>query len=165
MLDLYEPVKDPYSWSTTQNVLYYGFSRIAFSISCMLIFLAIVTGHFNIGKKALSNPYFTAMGKLTFIAALIFPIIIMYYCGSGENALYLSFLSVFQMGVGNILCELLSAFVIYMVVEYPLKNLLRRTLFPKLSHDNLIRHKLGLRNSEDSMSKVKTEEFLLAKKI
>lgn len=82
MYYIFEAVKDPYCWDKILNILYYGLSRIVFVIGCMLIFITIVLGYFNIGKKTLTNPLFRVMGKVSFEAALIFPIIIMIFYGN-----------------------------------------------------------------------------------
>ena len=78
----YNAVKDPYEWPMYKNALYYGFTRISYAFGILLVFLAVVLGHFNIGLTVTSNNYMRGLGKLTYTAALLCPIVIMLaYCG------------------------------------------------------------------------------------
>ena len=83
-LDLFLPysaVKDPYSWTQAENIAFYAISRIAYACACAGLLLAVFLGNFNIGKIFFLNNYFRVIGKLTFGAALIYPIVIMLFYG------------------------------------------------------------------------------------
>ena len=51
-------------------------SRPGYALGCALILLAIFLDNFNIGKRALINPIFKMLGKLSFEVALIYPLVI-----------------------------------------------------------------------------------------
>lgn len=44
LLNSYPAVKDPYAWSMLENAMYFGFSRIGFTIGMMLLFFSVVFG-------------------------------------------------------------------------------------------------------------------------
>lgn len=44
LLNSYPAVKDPYAWSMLENAMYFGFSRIGFTIGMMLLFFSVVLG-------------------------------------------------------------------------------------------------------------------------
>jgi hypothetical protein len=79
---IFEANKDADNFSMTQNIIYYGISRITFAISVVFVFLCILLGHMHVAKALLMNSYFRAMGKLTFETTLIYPMIILYFCTS-----------------------------------------------------------------------------------
>jgi peptidoglycan/LPS O-acetylase OafA/YrhL len=141
MFILYEPGIDPYAWNMTQNILYYGFMRISYTISVMMILFVMIFGHFNIAKRSLTNGIFRALGKLSFQSALIYPIVIMYYYGSVQYGIYLTFVGVQYIATGNMVCIVLAGFVLYMLVEYPFRALLQNIVLKKLSHDDILREK------------------------
>jgi hypothetical protein len=111
-------------------MIFYGFSRTAYGLGCVLIILSIFLGHFNIGKIFLTNDIFRALGKLTFEAALLHPIVIMYFYGSTQGGLYLTFVTVIYFGIGNIICNVIAAFGVFMLIEYPCKRLVELYITP-----------------------------------
>lgn len=139
---LYEPGKDPYAWNMTQNIIYYGLARISYTMSAMVIFFVIILGHFNVARRGLQNGIFRALGKLAFQNALIFPIVILYYYGATQSGIYLTFMGVQYLAVGNMASIALAGFVLYLLVEYPFKALLNHAIGKKISHDDLLRDKL-----------------------
>jgi hypothetical protein len=73
--------------------------------------------------RTLKNTYFRAFGKLTFLTAIISPVILnIMYCGR-EDAIYLTNPTVMNIGAGNIICVALAAFPLYLLVEYPIQRL------------------------------------------
>lgn len=107
----------------TQNIIYYGFARISYTISVMMVFFVIIFGHFNIGKRSLTNGIFRALGKLAYEGTLIYPIVIMFYYGSVQYGVYLTFVGVQYIAVGNMVNVLLAGFVLFMLAEYPMRAL------------------------------------------
>jgi len=114
-------IRDPYSWSTWGNVCFFGFTRSTYVIGCFLVVFALFGGRFPILKRAFSNAYFNALGRLSFCVYLIHPIVIMMLYSGTARGLYLSVESVMAFGLGNILLSFTFAFVIYLLVEHPLK--------------------------------------------
>lgn len=142
MFVLYEPGIDPYAWTMTQNIIYYGLARISYTISVMAIFFVLVFGHFNIIKRSLINGVFRTLGKLAFQSALIFPIVIMYFYGSVQYGLFLTFMGVQYIAVGNMVCICLAGFAGFLLFEYPMKAMSVPVLLKLLSHNELLREKL-----------------------
>lgn len=164
LLISYSATKEPYSWTMTENMLFYGLTRPAYSLGCFLIFYAIIVGHFNIGKISLTNDYFRAIGKLSFESALIHPIIIMMLYGSTQGGLYLTVWSVLYFGIGNVISIAIAGFVIFMVFEYPAKRLIQWTLIPQVSHDNLLKKQTLVKEYENQQDEhIKTKVQLLTK--
>lgn len=110
--------KDPESWSHAVNMIYYGISRVLFSVAVSVVFLVIVLGHMEPARVFLTNSYFRALGKISFIGALIYPMIILVFLGSMYESYYITFFSTFFLGMGNILSAMLSGLVIYVTLEY-----------------------------------------------
>jgi hypothetical protein len=107
-------------------------------IGCFLILLAIFLGNFNIGYRFLLNPYFRTIGKLTYEAGLLYPIVIMLYYGRTQAGLYMTTADVICMGTGNIISNLFTGFFLYMIIEYPLKRLIDISISSKISHDAVV---------------------------
>jgi len=77
----YEAVKDAYSWSMLENALFFGFSRISYALAILMIFYAVVMGHFRIGLTVCQNSYMRGLGKLSYACGLLSPIVInIAYC-------------------------------------------------------------------------------------
>jgi hypothetical protein len=119
----YEALKDPYSWPMWKNFLYFAFVRIAYVIGALLIITSMFLGRFNSGMRSLRNPYFRALGKLSFESALISPIVIIcLYCGQ-DYTMYLTVFRGIAFGMGNILSIVLASLIIFLFIEYPLKRM------------------------------------------
>lgn len=135
----YTAIKSPYAWTKAENVAFFGLSRPTYALGCMMIFLAIVLGHFNIAKIALTNCYFMALGRLTFVSSLIYPLVIMYTYASTEEGLDLTVLAVIYYGMGNIVSIMIACFFIYLCFEFPFKRLIEWFLISKVNHDNILK--------------------------
>lgn len=90
--------KDPESWSLGGNMIYYGISRIIFALFIIVVFLVMVLGHMEPGRIFLTNSYFRTLGKVSYIGALIYPMIIMTFLGSMQESYYITFFSTFFLG-------------------------------------------------------------------
>lgn len=120
----------------------------------------MLVGQFNSGNRALRNDVFRAMGKLSFIAALIHPFVILYFYSAPEKGLFLTFSGVFYLGIGNILCELTLSFLIFLVIEFPLKQIVTIVFEPKLHSRDTIAQYLHLKaQGEDNRATFKPELF------
>jgi peptidoglycan/LPS O-acetylase OafA/YrhL len=104
-------------------MLYFAFVRIAFCVGAMLLVFAMILGHFNSGMRSLRNPYFRALGKISFEACLISPmIIVLMYCGQ-DYTMYLTVFRGIAFGMGNILAIVLASLATYLFLEYPMKRM------------------------------------------
>ena len=119
----YEALKDPYSWPPWKNYLYFALIRPAYVIGCMLLFTAMVTGHFNSGMRCLRNTYFRALGKISFESALVSPMVITLAYQGQEYPMYLTIPGGIAFGMGNIISILSVSILIYLFLEYPIKRL------------------------------------------
>ncbi|CDW83385.1 UNKNOWN [Stylonychia lemnae] len=163
----YGAVKSPYSWSMLQNSLYYGLTRISYSIALFLIFLAVILGHFEIGRIACQNNYMRALGKLTYLGGLLSPIVItLLYCGL-EYSAYLTTPGVLYLGIGNILTLTIISFFVYLTFEYPFKVIIGASIMKKISHDDILRTKYLMDQGivESNKNDDKNLEFQLKTKV
>lgn len=64
------------------NIIYYGISREIFIFAVMMILMVIIVGHFELARLVLVNNLMRALGKISFEASLIFPIVILNFYAS-----------------------------------------------------------------------------------
>lgn len=77
-------------------------------------------GHFRSGAVTLRNSYFRALGKISFEANLLAPILIMIVYSGQEYAIYLTITGGAMFGLGHILIIIMVSLIMYLLVEYPL---------------------------------------------
>ena len=136
----YKANVDPYAWPQWKNNLYWGFNRLLHVLGALMIFYAMIMGHFNSGLRTCKNTYFRSFGKFTFLGAIISPIIVnLLYCG-GEEAVYLSNPTAMNLGAGNVICILLAVFPLYLIIEYPITRLTFILLKSKVTHTELLKN-------------------------
>ena len=116
-------MKDPYSWNLAQNLVYFAFIRICYALGALLLIMSIFLGHFNIAEKFLRNVYFRSLGKLSFSAALISPIVITLMYQAQTYAMYLTIMGGIVFGMGNLVSILLCSLILHLTVEDPLKQI------------------------------------------
>jgi hypothetical protein len=137
----FEANEDPYQWDQWLNNLYWAVNRTLFVLGAVMILFTMFIGHFNNGLRTLKNTYFRAFAKLTFMCAIISPVIVnLIYCGR-EDAIYLSNPTAINLGAGNIICVALAAFPLYLLVEFPVKRLLEVLITDRLGHHDILRKK------------------------
>jgi hypothetical protein len=139
---IFEASKDADNFSSTDNIIYFGISRLTFAIGVIWVWLCILLDHMHAAKRFLTNSYFRSMGKLSFETTLIYPIIILFFCVSQRNTYYVCFFSTMMFGMGNTLANILFAILLYLSIEYPFKNLIIIFIRPKITHDDMLRKKL-----------------------
>lgn len=66
-----------------------------------------------------------------------------------------------NLGAGHIVCNLLSAFVLFILVEYPLRTSITVFILPRLTHTDLLKKHFFKENAE---SKEKTAEAAFIEK-
>ena len=69
-------IADPYSWTMLENQLYCSVVRVTYNVGCFMIIIPMFLGHFNFGKYLMSTSLMRAIGKLSFLVALILPLAI-----------------------------------------------------------------------------------------
>eukprot|EP00347_Sterkiella_histriomuscorum_P018864 403343880 len=158
----YTAVRDPYSWSMTDNAMYYGFTRVSFAIGIMMVFASAVLGHFRIALVACNHDYMRGLGKLTYLGGLLCPIIIVIAYCSQEYSMYLTVPVVIYLGIGNIISGILCCTFVYLTMEYPLKNLSQILVGKKISHDQILREK-WIKDQESIKEQMQLEKKIEAK--
>ena len=113
-------------------------NKMALLLAFFFLFWTMLLGHFNLGLRTLKNTYMRAMGKQTYICALASPIVItLIYLGQ-DYALYLTNPSSTIFGAGHVLCNVMTSFLLYIFIEYPLKTVVGY-LTPFVSHTELLK--------------------------
>lgn len=79
----------PYSWSMTENALFFALGRPTYVLGLWLILLVFFTGGFTFGKAFMGRSIFRVLGKLAFEAALITPLMIQLIYSQLENGLFI----------------------------------------------------------------------------
>jgi len=69
-------IADPYLWTMSQNILYYGITRWSYVIGAMLIAFSIFFSPNTFVKEFLRRPFFLLGGNLCLLNALITPLVI-----------------------------------------------------------------------------------------
>lgn len=128
----------PYSWSMTENAVYFMLTRPIYVIGTWMILFVFFTGGFTFGKAFLGRAIFRVLGKLAFEAALITPLMIQLIYSQLQDGLFIQFNKVLELGCGNIICVMAASIVLYLLFEFPFKRIIDFTLLPYLSHDEAL---------------------------
>ena len=125
----------PYSWTMTENAVYFMLTRPAYVLGTWMILFVFFTGGFTFGKAFMSRAIFRVLGKLSFEAALITPLMIQLIYSQLANGLFIQFNKVLELGFGNIICVMTASIILYIMFEFPFKRIIDFTLLPHVSHD------------------------------
>jgi len=118
----YSGVKDSYSWSIMDNMVYYGLSRPIYVLGCFMVLFAFFSGKLEIARKGFGNTYWIALGRLTYGVYLISPIVLTVLYAGTQRGLYTTSEALKYYGVGQILLSFVLSFLMFVFVEYPLKT-------------------------------------------
>lgn len=66
----------PYSWTMTQNAIYFTLTRPTYVLGMFMILFTFWLGGFTFGKAFMSLTMFRVLGKIAFESALITPLMI-----------------------------------------------------------------------------------------
>ena len=105
-------------FSKTQNMIYYGLSRLVFGICICMMIVPIFLENVNVLKIFLSSKYFKVLGKVALEGGLLFPIVMLGFLANSEYAYYVTFWNVVCLAVGNIIVLTLLGMLIYLFYEY-----------------------------------------------
>ena len=81
---------------------------------------------------------FRVLGKLAFESALITPLMVQLIYSQLPNGLFVQFNKVLELGLGNVVCGMVAAIMLYLMFEYRFKRLIEFTLLPVFSHDETL---------------------------
>jgi len=122
----------------------------------MFFLFTMLLGHFNWGSVMMKNTYTRAFGKMTFISALASPIVITCLYLTQDYAIYLTNPVSTVLASGHVIANMCFAFLMYLVVEYPVKTFIGILLNGRLSHNKLLRKKY-----QGDKEGLQEEKFLL----
>ena len=86
----------------------------------------------------MSNDLTRALGKITYAAGLLCPILVNLSILCQDDAIYLKFFGVIYLGIGNNTVVVIVCGLMYLLFEYPFKYLTIVTIKKYLSHDELL---------------------------
>ena len=127
----------PYSWSMTENAIFFMLTRPAYVVGTWMILFVFFTGGFTFGKAFMGRAIFRVLGKLAFEAALITPLMIQLIYSQLQDGLFIQFNKVLELGFGNIICVMTASLLLYLMYEFPFKRIIDFTLLPYVSHDEV----------------------------
>ena len=116
----------PMEWSNLHNSLFIALSRPTFILSLMLLMVLLFTSERNLLMRIFSHEFWTPLARMSYIVYLIFPIMSSIMMSSITSSLVLSYYTMFQLISYCFLSSYLAAFVLYLTLEAPIKNLLRK---------------------------------------
>lgn len=116
--------KHPAKWTNLQNSLFISLSRPLFVIAIMTLMTLMTLNHGHMLKSVLSRDWWVPLSKLSYIVYLIFPIIDATLISSLNQALYLSYLTMFYLLAFNFVFCMIAGFFCHILVEGPLMNLI-----------------------------------------
>ena len=111
-------------WSRLHNSLFVAFSRPIFLLGLAVIILNLFVNNNPTFKSFLSSKLFLILGRFSYAAYLIFPIVIAILVSSMDNSLYLNYNEMFWLFGYNLVATFFVAFIIYLYVEKPIANVL-----------------------------------------
>lgn len=128
-----------YNWSTKQPpsalvaAFYDASSRLIWSIALVVLITQICTPNQETDRytsvaRLLSHPICIFLGRLSFLAYLIAPYINTFVLAVQEQSLFPSLFMIFHLVVGNIVITYISAFILAILIEQPVRRLILRFL-------------------------------------
>ena len=131
----------PYSWSMTQNCIYYALTRVTYSGGMMLIAFSMFTGGFQVAKELMRRPLLVKMGSMSLILALLTPLVISMFNNEVKSGMFVSFNYVIMLALGNTICVLYYSAYLYLLIHYPMTKLTSNFLGKYLSTDGPVKQK------------------------
>ena len=116
--------KHPAKWTNLQNSLFISLSRPLFVMAIMSLMTLMTLNHGHMLKSVLSRDFWVPLSKLSYIVYLIFPIIDATLISSMNQALFLSYLTMFYLLAFNFVFCMIAGFFCHILVEGPLMNLI-----------------------------------------
>jgi len=117
-----------YSWTKTQNTVYNSLGRPAYLSAIMCWCLIIFMGKGNFIKNALSLPMWIALGKLTFGAYLVYPMVVGGRFYGTQTSFVVTYPTMVYAMISNIVVAFLIALPLYLFIQAPAANVVRTTV-------------------------------------
>ncbi|KAL4234454.1 hypothetical protein ACF0H5_006100 [Mactra antiquata] len=129
---VYGPYSDgeTHIFTETENTVFNAFFRTAWGAAICWIIFACATGHGGWINQVLSWSPFIPLGRLTYCAYLIHPLVMEIYYESKDQPIYFSEFETVYMFLGNMVLSYGAAFVVSLVFESPMMGL-EKAIFKK----------------------------------
>jgi peptidoglycan/LPS O-acetylase OafA/YrhL len=118
------------SMNLTQAGFYMAFNRTAWALCLSWIVLACISGNGGPVQDILSWKFWAPLGRLTYAAYLVHPIVIVTYFYNMRQNLHIYDLSMIYLFISNLVATYLVAFIVSMLVEAPMIQLEKLMLGP-----------------------------------
>eukprot|EP01022_Parablepharisma_sp_SALTPOND_P026780 TRINITY_DN64887_c0_g1_i1.p1 TRINITY_DN64887_c0_g1~~TRINITY_DN64887_c0_g1_i1.p1 ORF type:complete len:694 (+),score=43.94 TRINITY_DN64887_c0_g1_i1:187-2268(+) len=152
-----------------ETILYVIFSRPGFVIGMMLLIYPVMLGKGLILQSIFGNELFGTLSKLTFVAYLFHPFIVAFYYGSMEQSVYFTGSKIVLYGIECFVITYFIAFLVAVIVEYPLTLLSKEFLRPSRGPRGAVKPKAEVKaiktEKDESESLAKGIQQLLLKKL
>ncbi|XP_053395822.1 nose resistant to fluoxetine protein 6-like [Mercenaria mercenaria] len=113
-----------------QSAFYVALSRTAWGMCLCWVVIACVSGNGGPVNDILSWKIWAPLGRLTYAAYLVHPIVMMTYNFNGLQPLHFSDLTMVYLFIANLVMSYLVAFIVSMMVEAPMIQLEKLLLAP-----------------------------------
>jgi hypothetical protein len=123
--------KDGYAWNRTQNSIFNMFCQFGYISAVMAILALIFCGWMHVVKTLMSLRIWRPFSKLTLGAYLIYPLVIMQLFVGQNSSIVLSIVNMAYMFFYNLVAAYLAAFVVYMLIQGPIHNIIVLLLISK----------------------------------
>ena len=143
--------KNPVKWSNLQNSLFISLSRPAFIFGLMIAMVAMILDHGRLLKGFFSLPMWVPMSRLSYIVYLIFPIIDSVLISSMNQALFLSYMTMFYLIAFNYAFCMIAGFFCHILFEGPLTSLILGTRIA--AHESESRLQANLKLLDENIRK------------
>ncbi|KAL3870249.1 hypothetical protein ACJMK2_038326 [Sinanodonta woodiana] len=126
---LYNP-NNQHPMSTGVSALYLSTARSAWSLALAWVIFACATGNGGFINTLLSWNVFVPLGRLTYCAYLIHPVVMYLYYGSLRNTIIFNDLNISYLFVGHLVFAYAAAFILSLAFESPMMGL-EKVLFKR----------------------------------
>lgn len=140
LASLFVIIFSPYNWSVAQELpstlvasLYDTLSRLVWSIALVAITIQMCTpddqhsGNIvGLAASALSHPLLVVLGRMSFLAYLLTPLVHTLILAVGEQLMFPSLIFMFHLIVGNFVIIYLLTLILAIVIEQPIGQLITR---------------------------------------
>lgn len=113
-----------------ESIFYIGLGRTVWGLCLGWVVLACVSGNGSFVKDILSWKIWAPLGRLTYAAYLVHPIVIYTYNLNLRTPLYFSDLTMIYLFISNLVLSYVFAFIVSMLVEAPMIQLEKLVLVP-----------------------------------
>lgn len=115
---------NPVKWTNLHNSLFIALSRPLFVLSLMALMICMFLDHGSLLKRFLSLKIWIPLSRLSYVVYIIFPLVNATLISSMNQALFLSYYTMFYLLAFNFVFCMLLGFIVHLFIEGPLMNLI-----------------------------------------